>query len=120
MTNAALISELEAAKEGSRALSDKVLLARGFTRQAVKNQPNSWMWFKPDGRQLGALGVQRPHPTGNLQDIADLVPEDMKWGVDSLEAWVGQGDDEDTWGNAKTPALSLSIALLKAMETADG
>ena len=101
-SHAALISELEAAKEGTRALSDKVLVALGQLSESHKLMPD------------------RPDPTRDLQDIADLVPEDMKWGVDSTEAWVGQGDDEDAWGNAKTPALSLCIALLKAMEAEGG
>ena len=96
-SHAALIAELEQAKEGSPKLDVAVYAALDHD-----------------------LIVPIPKCTRSLDAAVDLVPESMKWGVDCLEAWVGQGDDEDSWGHAKTPAISLCIAVLKAMEPGDG
>ena len=119
-SHAALISELEAAKEGSRALSDEVLTAC-------------------DAWERTAVGEIFPDPTGNLQDAVDLVPEG--WGgcrvieertgrgrafigpagaAPSGQAWAGYEVKNGEPINIATPALALSIAILKAMETADG
>ena len=120
MTNAALISELVDAKEPSRALSDEVLLALGWT---CRNGRWCRDWDAPGKPYLRA---RRYHPTGNLKDIADLVPEGEWWSLsvnlddrEICEAEVG-GCSGDNQGLAPTPALALSISILKAMETEDG
>ena len=111
MTNAALISELEASPEGTRALSDKMLTAC-------------------DAWERTAVGEIFPDPTRNLQDAVDLMPEGCGYVVSdgdwsTARASVGWKNTSVAFDapkfdvRAATPALALVIALLKAMETAD-
>ncbi len=66
-SHAALISELEAAEEGSRKLSDEVLLALGWRIGEPRRAwaPNREFHFSD----------QIPDPSRNLQDGVNLVPE---------------------------------------------
>ena len=122
MTNAALITELEKAEEGTRALSDEVLLLSGWS---VESQLSGHMWVTPDGGYL-ERDLDRPHPTGNLQDAVNLVPEGEWWSLcvnlddrEICEAEVG-GCSGDNQGLAATPALALCICILKAMAAPGG
>ena len=77
-SHAALIAELESAQEGSRALSDEVLLALGWKREQVSlSPPGLHSWKMPDGTWAEGL----PDPTRDLQDIVDLVPERWGWSI---------------------------------------
>lgn len=132
MTNVALISKLEKAKEGSRAMSDGVLLVLGWTQ----SKPDHWKigelaWKIPQGEWAG----QPPDPTRDLQDAVDLVPEG--WIVADLRQRINppvwhwycalsyltakfESFDIRPDTEAPTPALALSIAILKALEAGDG
>jgi len=113
MTNAALIAKLEKAEEGSRALSDAMLTAC-------------------DAWERTAVGEIFPDPTRNLQDAVDLVPERWGWLVEvwqRAESWaqIVQRPKNSVkpsgifeGAEAKSPALALSIAILKAVEAGDG
>ncbi|MDJ0513107.1 MAG: hypothetical protein QNJ62_06655 [Methyloceanibacter sp.] len=121
-----LIEDLRAAPEGSRQLSDRVLLACGWTKDSLDD------WWAPN-QKYG--GPNRPDPTRNLQDAVDwVVPEG--WRVDSLsQSWNGEWWDcalteigEPAWDydgsliaetdkGVSTPALALCIASLEARES---
>ena len=125
VTNAALIAKLAAAKEPSRALSDEVLKALGYK---VMRDWNGWRWLKPGGNL-----VQTFDPTGNLQDIAELVPEGYRWSVFyhpdkgiaaevyAVEETEPHAVDANKFGQVNglrgNVATALSAALLKTMET---
>ena len=129
-SHAALIAELEQEKEGSRALSDEVLRALGWITVVVGGHE---IWNSPDGKLRLAAQFDRPDPTQNLQDAADEAErcsydwEVGKW-IQSAGKIVGDaqvwpsGDDDalPTGGKAWSPALALSAAILKAMETEGG
>lgn len=137
MTNAALIARLVKAKEGTRALSDEVLLALGWT----KSKPDPWKigelaWKKPNGQWAG----MPPHPTSSLDDTVDLVPEGWDWDLTSRNIAIicsDWNDDEakvfwsqeqsrgkigfsQSIGTVATPAIALSICILKSLETESG
>ena len=121
-----LLSELEQATNGSRELSDKVLLAIGW------QFPDDW---EPKGLSHGNLVSPngetishhlRPNPTENLQDALELVPEG--W-YPVLEPYINDADlvvycadlFRPNWGErepcrAHTPTLAFCIATLKARE----
>jgi len=120
-----LITRLEQTQEGSRELSDEVLLACGWK----KRETIAWevdiddygddkpviLWLTPDG-----LNSQYPppDPTRNLQCAVDLVPE--REGTNKAAFLHGVmfqlhiGDIPD-----KKLAISVCIALLKAKEAAE-
>jgi len=125
MTNAALIARLVEAKEGSRALSDEVLVALGMTGKGTLRRKD---W---DATGKTHIYVGRYDPTGNLQDAVDLVPtgygyvvSDGDWST--ARASVAWKNTSVAFASPKfdvrapTPALALSIAILKAMEAGDG
>ena len=128
---AALIAALERAEEGSRELSDEVLLALGWgTRLEFTRE----VWVAPSGNS----SKHRPHPTRNLQAAVDLVPEGWGWAAAELDqgepsavltnrepqlkpgTFDANPDKKDFRSKAATPALALVIAILKAVETKDG
>lgn len=128
MTNAALIARLEKAKEGTRALSDEVLRASGWTTQPGWNDGTNWI--SPDGSEHGDSADSRPDPTTSLDDAVALVPEGLYWSI-GWHTSTGNllaksvlwppgpwpGPNEGWRGEHKEPAMSFSIAILKAMET---
>jgi len=119
-----LISELEKAKEGSRELSDEVLLMCGWSYRPNRYGPGGpqWggggLWTNPLG--IGtAASDSRPSPTESLDAALPLVPERC-WAEGTLGspsyieihnpkiyAEIGKGE-------GATPALALCIAALKA------
>ena len=129
-SHAALIAELEEVKEGSWALSDEVLMALGWTvEQLPANRVGVLGWKRPDGIWAGAP----PRPTTNLQDTVDLVPEGRWWTTGSHRLGpITDEHDSGPWaivwngifprgrGFAAIPALSLCIAILKAVEAEGG
>ena len=124
-----LIAELEAAKEGSRTLSDKVLLACGWSYEPNRYGPGGpqWggggLWTDPLG--IGtAASDPRPSPTESLDAALTLVPDG--WAVELTGEKGSQGwgvrltsdASQETMGLALTPALALCIAALKARDAA--
>lgn len=85
-----LLTDLRAAKEGSRELSDQVLLAWGWTTTKVGmlaitggGGGEDTVWVSP----TGALTQHRPSPTESVDDALAGVPEG--WAVTILAHWVG-------------------------------
>lgn len=78
-----LIAELESAKEGSRKLSDKVLLACGWRYEKVEDgigfsgKPQQRdAWIDPTGVPwMRSVASNRPSPTESLDDAVAMVPE---------------------------------------------
>lgn len=132
----ALADELERATEGSRELSDRCLLATGWTHED-SGDPRSSRWRDPGGvpydywddphaRSRSPI-PPRPHPTCNAQDaITWMVP---KGWVGNLEVgsrialqgmrcalWNGEFAPNvvEIMSEAATPALALSAASLRA------
>lgn len=111
----ALITELEAAPVGSRELSDKVLLATGWSIGSTGH------WFTPEHERLG-INPQRPSPTESLDAALTLVPEG--WFINtanqSNSGWIWglyNPDIQECVANRiekEPPALALTIAALKA------
>ncbi len=116
-----LIEKLEQAEEGSRELSDEVLLACGWrkTRWVPTGEP---AWFDPQGSN----GSYLPHPTRSLDDCLRYAvpegwwPEQLSWASDGslVIATIWNRDPGDGYkscdGDAANPALALCIAALKA------
>ncbi|KKK76025.1 hypothetical protein LCGC14_2867830 [marine sediment metagenome] len=136
-----LIAELEAAKEGSRGLSDKVLLACEWTTSDGKDaRERYWCspggkyydwWDDPHARSRTGPPLKRPDPTRSLDDALTLVPEEEDWRLHQIrERWDGSWDvfllcrgarhpdDADVQGNGATRELASCIAALKAREAA--
>lgn len=123
-----LIAELEQAKEGSRKLSDKVLLACGWTTSDDKDtRKRFWCspegeyydwWDDPHARSRDGPPLKRPSPTESLDAALTLVPKGWMWELDSS----GGAELNAGWGKAfvlasgSSPALALCIAALKARE----
>ena len=125
MTNAALIARLEKAEEGSRALSDEVLVALGWTRSSKATVAYTSGgdrrvdgWGDPSGVWYGLSANSRPDPTENLQDTVDLVPDGHPWTLDSIGiVEMGTTTGKPVEGIATTLAVAMCIAILRAMET---
>ena len=134
-----LIAELEAAKGGSRELSDRVLLAVGWTTSDSKDtrarfwrspegEDYDW-WDDPHARSRGGPPLKRPSPTESLDDALTLVPKNCGWHVDydgeacifRLEKGKGQAGwpiigECDNSKRHYEPAHALCIAALKARD----
>ena len=141
-----LIAELESAKAGSRELSDKVLLACGWSYRPNCYGPGKPQWGG-GGLWTNPLGVgtaasdPRPSPTESLDTALTLMPENYKFSVGierhytdeanepkgHLIAWcillpdkkgsaVYDTDEITEVQTTNTPALCLCIAALKARE----
>ena len=112
-SHAALIARLVETKEGTRELSDEVLVALGWRIGKPRRAwaPNRDFYFDD----------QVPDPTRNLQDIVDLVPEGHPWTLDSIGiVEMGTTTGKPVEGIAATRALAMCIAILKAVEAGDG
>ena len=110
-----LIPKLEAAPEGSRELSDEVLLAFGWTHDG-----EYWLDANNTNRCKFDAALD---PTRSIDDIVALVPEgwfgEIRFGKIAW-AWLrlGEGDLIRAYDIA-TPALALCIACLEAQEHSD-
>lgn len=122
----ALITKLESAQEGSRALSKGVFRLLGYRMMA-----DGKGWMASNGLRIS----QKADPTRNLQDAVDLVPEGWLVSIsqDINERWhcslINRCADEDDLDNiyeevralhVPTAPLGICIAILKTMEAADG
>ena len=128
-----LLTDLTNATEGSRDLSDRVLLALDWSYAGpAKDHP----FRDPSGRVIGSI-TSLPNPTVNLQDAVDLVArgwwltiEDMRRGKDgkychaklTRDADIA-GRDLDDWEsleiearNYLNPACAVCAAVLQARE----
>ena len=121
MTNAALIAKLESAKEGSRELSDEVLMALGWQRRPIQIT-GVYEWYRTGGDHY--IGVVRPDPSRNLQDAVDLIPGKAHWAasypVGEAELVYGGPNGRLVTADAATAPLAMCIAILKAVEAGDG
>ena len=136
-----LIAELESAKEGSRELSDRVLLACGWRYEKIKRgigfsgKPKlEDAWLDPTRVPwTGAVKSKRPSPTESLDDAVAVVPEGWEWGIGS--GWshksaarppiaqlvyldMSTGKQTTITENGNTPVLALCIAALKTRDAA--
>ena len=118
-----LISKLKAATEGSRELSDEVLLALGrMTPQRM---------YQLAGHDDPYVVV--PNPTVSVDDALKLVPGGSRWRIGHTT--INPAGPAEMWATlaiqrggrlsamvadgttAATPALALCIAILKTKET---
>ncbi len=117
-SHAALIAKLEEAKEGSRELDYTIrMVLAGY-------EPVS----ADAARRADEDGADpAPHYTTNLQDAVDLVPEGWVWHVWGVDDGMPNAEVRKTISHTPqyglsgcNPALSLCIAILKALEARDG
>ena len=123
----ALLDDLRAAKTGSRELSDRVLLARGWTLRPVESETQGLLpnvWHSPDGQR----GDELPSPTESVDDALAGVPVGWRYGLGwdeelGLSAYAyltapgklcGEVDGE---GWAKTIPLAICIATQETRES---
>ena len=127
-----LIAELEQAKEGSRELSDKVLLACGWRYEKIADgvgfsgKPRQQdTWIDPTGVPwTRSVKSKRPSPTESLDDAMtlvlecsyiDMTIEPVREDCDRVCLAVIRIDNDTRFsGTSTTPALTLCIAALKA------
>lgn len=119
-----LISRLESAAEGSRELSDEVLVRHGWrrlspseeARQSLNYAPEGW-WQAPGG---GPLTWRRPDPTRSVDDALALVPEGWGYMIDHMDPDEPEAMVGPYRGIGDTPALALCAAILRALEADHG
>jgi len=116
-----LKTRLAQATEGSRELSDEMLLACGAESPS---RAHPYHWILPNGNAV-LVGL-RPDPSRSVDDVLALVPEgydvDLKsarhragWRVNLWEK------DGTVWSaDLAAPALALCLALLEAQEADNG
>lgn len=122
-----LLSALEAATEGSRELSDRMLLACGWTREFIgkMNEPpwtEIWVWRDCAGNHVRS--DVRPSPTESIDDALNLVGGEWDWSLSYNANDKGPFEmcfdsrpmsfDNRILVYAKTPALAACICILKA------
>lgn len=128
-----LISRLEAAMAGSRELDAEIALAIGYTRawhEDIAPNRGGWYWRFGD---LGSTHESHDWPplfSTSIDAALTLVPDAHEWtvGVDLENRVATASVGEDVWdeafnlaiGRARTPALALVIASLKARMDRDG
>ena len=112
---ALLIADLEAATEGSRELSDRVLLACGC--RPIGSYGGEYGWKDQHDCEIG-----EPDPTRSLDDALAQVPEglalSLDWPFEILPvraSWRFVGEVR-SWVDAATAPLAVCIAVLKAQE----
>lgn len=120
-----LIAELEAAPEGSRELSDKVLEACGWHHCTDgRLQRDQWQWLAPGKPPILVMGD--PDPTRSFDDALILVPagahvsaqfDTPEKGCDTAASIVlSYGEKRLGGGGHYTPALATCIAALRARQ----
>ena len=135
-----LLTELESAPEGSRELSNKVLLACGWRRGVAfhhalfppdhPGESGDWDDYETEYYNRHDRNLAAPDCTVRLDAALTLVPEGWGWdlvqgtansiGIPRAHVWSGKkGDHRMIEGNAATPALALCIAALKARQADD-
>lgn len=120
MTLPSLIAKLESATEGSRELSDEVLLVFGWkfsARFGWRNTVGDNVWDD-----------DRPSPSESLDDCLGMVPEGWAWSVScskeyGVSAGISPKAPRDEWVHsdmggvdslASTAPLALLIAICRA------
>ena len=119
-----LIAELEAAKEGSRELDEKIALSSGWTVREDSYGDNitepleTWeVWEHPDFSLPEGNYYQDPPPyTTSLDAALTLVPEGWSWQLSSNECELTHEKHEHIWVSVPIATLALCIAALKARE----
>ena len=113
-----LIAKLSDATEGSREMSDAVLLATGWTRRKFGALN---CWAHPDGSEC--FNRDRPDPTRDLTAAVSLIPEGWGWRIQNyggdkigLAALMKPGTHIADYEQGATPELALTIAALRARE----
>ncbi len=118
-----LLTALTDATEGSRELSDRMLLSWGWEPPKLDDISTDYYPFWVFNRQTWTNGLQ-PDPSRNLQDALDGVPEGWQWDVRHAEfpqtrptafCWPS-GQRSGHANAANTPALALCIAIEKARQ----
>lgn len=143
MTLPDLISRLEKCSGPDRELADEVLLNCGWSMGEVGNNlcDPAIEWLSPDGSEAFYDGDQ-PNPLASVDAAMGLIPEGFSWFIEEIkveghDVWakvaevvknrerkfglttseiesglrlIGWGFD----GRAKTPAIALTIAAIKA------
>lgn len=116
-----LIERLEVSPEPSRDLSDLVLLAIGWRFIDSARSGLIPYWTTPDRQNV--IPEERPHPTGNLADAADLVPPGRPWALLVYEnGWASAGIGESCELGAihqAGAAMAVTIAACEEREIAD-
>lgn len=121
-----LASEIEAATEGSRELSDRVLEVLGWAVADDKNGRPFWWHPKQPKGWIGKsfTNGQQPHPTCSETDAFALVPPTMCVALLTLPngkvvaamAPSASNEPPELGDNeCATPALALSAALVRAV-----
>lgn len=117
-----LIERLEKAEAGSRELDAEIAPLDGRVCANVETQ----LWKKVVD---GHLFIGLPHYTTSLDAALTLVPQPWRvyamqqetWPNDAVQRWFAGLDHiphtESMMGKARTPALALCIAALKARST---
>ena len=119
---AKLISDLEAATEGSRDLSDRVLLACGWVfalgHPAIMSES---YWQAPEVNERILILGEQPSPTESIDDAVALVPEGKRLALESDPNADGvnchAAISQMFFGHALTLPLALCIAVLKVRES---
>lgn len=117
-----LIARLEAATEGSRELSDEVLVALGWTHDTATHTSCA-----PDGTRYGydTPYSRPPHPTRSADDALGLPMGEWRvvhayWSEGKAHFTFGrpipEGETRTIWvdGVSHTPALAYCAAILRA------
>ncbi len=108
-----LLAEIEAAPEGSRELSDEMLLAHGWKRDVSRGA----YWYTPDGHYTG---ITRPDPSRSLD--AKLPGENIVM-VETGQTptgeltgkWLALQMPENVIGEAYTEPLARRAACIRGM-----
>lgn len=129
---AALIAELEQAERGNAPLSERVLLACGWTVTEEVGDPNDTMWINwhdPEGALwgMGYGTIPPPNVTVSLDAALTLVPEGRRLTLEQSDdgiwwdAYVLTPTDREgvlagpeTKQGCATPALAVCAAVLRA------
>lgn len=116
-----LASRLEAATEGSRELSNEVLLACGW-----QSDERGWWYPQGDDPYWWLHHGCQPSPTESVDEAGKLVEAKGWWwtcgncrreGHATIGPEIGSaGPSDGIEGLAATPALALSAALVHALE----
>ena len=119
----ALIAKLEAATEGSRELSDEVLVACGWTRENIGHGKVAatgrefvvWQWTDPEG----ARRSPELDPTRSLDAAVAIVPDRWDY-IAFTKRYTGKVSADVLLAlsmhsnEGATPALALCISILHA------
>ena len=136
MNHAELIARLEAATRGRRSLGRDILVALEVVREVEPSMfygiGNEDVWHYGDAAESEGCWQMLPDPTTSLDSalaLAERVLPGWVWEiqidaggavVQCDDEWWGEGyvapDVGGVYADAKTPALSLCIAILRALD----